>query len=207
MSLVKKISDGKEYAGLLNYDDNSTALQRLLSRIRKNNILSKRSHLDMRHYGVARYTQPGTYAPSIGSGVAFPVAFSSTTFTSEDIYIRRHSTQTNAFVVGKKGIYDINAYWITGLSPASTYTVSILTLMLYKNGAIYATLDTKPMVVPNPTTGNYYFPFMSLQGTVSVALTNQDYFQIRLQHNGGASFDGSVTHTGYLDIKYICKDL
>lgn len=206
MSKIKKISDGKEYAGLLDYSDNSTALQRLLSRIRKNNFLSKKAHLDMRHYGVARYTQPGTYTPTIAASTPFAVSFSSTAFTSKDIYIRRHYTQANAFVVGKTGIYDINVYWQTSLAPAASYTVSILTLMLYKNGAIYATLDTKPMVVSIPLSSNVYFPFMSLQGTVSVPLTNKDYIQVRIQHNGGASFDAGVAHVGYLDIKYICKD-
>lgn len=207
MSKIKKISEGKEYVGALEYEDVSTKLQRLFSRIRKANFLAKKSHLDMRRYGVARYTQPGTYAPTIAASTPFPVSFSATAFTSEDVYIRRHYTQSNAFVAGKTGIYDINVYWSTGLSPASAYTVSIYSLMLYKNGALYATLDSKPMVVPNPTTCNYYFPFMTLQGTVSVPLTNKDYFQICIQHNGGASFDGSVQHTGWFDVKYICKDV
>lgn len=192
--------NGEHSAELIRADELAFNFNYSLMRIKaKRRTTNKRT-------GKATFARTQIYSPTVSPGIAFAVDLNEPERISNDIKIVKHHS-SNAFRVHLKGEYSISAEWMISLSSPALYTVQLLEFFLFKNGAIYKRLDTKPMFVWMTAEMNYYFPVMSVQGTKEIDLTPDDLFDIRIKHDGSIPLDQNVFHSGYIDIRLIEEKL
>lgn len=125
---------------------------------------------------------------------------------SNDIYFR-YIPITKQIAVTTAGKYDISAK-IDVNDLGITYQTVYVQLELYRNNILIDILDKEnAYVIINPLGGqNYFFPFITLQGTKQgLYLTSDDRIDIRVNYGilfSGTDWNIPVTTTAYIDIEY-----
>lgn len=103
------------------------------------------------------------------------------------------------------GDIDIDVEWTVNLDSPASYKTTAVYLYLYKNNILVDKLDAKPMFITLAIAGDYYFPFMSLQGSYKLNVTKNDYIDIRYSYANlpaGTSWTLPTAVSGYINLNY-----